>query len=186
MRIIGGLPDAMWRSEAFCSNIRLKNASILAINPLDWRDTNQSHAALQAMKMPAAAIREEILQMRRNFFRALHGTGACIVPKLAITKQKRTRVGRRGDFITSVSAGRLFGELLAFQFAANGWKGISDNELRTGRRTAEIVEAGAHDGKLAADILSWLQASPAKTIFGNRIRHHRTLACAGGHGSRKH
>ncbi len=61
-------------------------------------------------------------------------------------------VGRQGDFITSVSVGSLFGELLAFQFAE--WlaeRGMPDAPL-------QIVEAGAHDGRLAADILGWLRA----------------------------
>jgi SAM-dependent MidA family methyltransferase len=62
--------------------------------------------------------------------------------------------GRKGDFFTSVSVGPLFGELLAAQFA--DWH-LSNAE--GGTRTAEwqIVEAGAHDGRLAADILGWLK-----------------------------
>ena len=60
-------------------------------------------------------------------------------------------VGRCGDFYTSVSVGELFGQLLACQFAT--WleeRGMADAPL-------QIVEAGAHDGQLAADILAWLQ-----------------------------
>ena len=60
-------------------------------------------------------------------------------------------IGRRGDFYTSVSVGPLFGELLARQFA--NWL----EELPAPEGGAKIVEAGAHDGKLAADILNWLQ-----------------------------
>ena len=62
----------------------------------------------------------------------------------------------RGDFITSVSAGSLFGELLAFQFAE--WL----EELRIANCELRIIEAGAHDGKLAADILNWLQTHRPK------------------------
>ncbi len=58
-------------------------------------------------------------------------------------------VGRRGDFFTSVSTGRLFGELLAFQFAS--WLEQIPVE------TIHLVEAGSHDGQLAADILQWIQ-----------------------------
>ncbi len=58
--------------------------------------------------------------------------------------------GRKGDYFTSVSAGSLFGELLAFQFA--GWLEASPANHR------QIVEAGAHDGRLAVDILQWFQA----------------------------
>jgi SAM-dependent MidA family methyltransferase len=57
--------------------------------------------------------------------------------------------GRQGDFYTSVSVGSLFGILLAAQFAewlaalpANG---------------GQIVEAGAHDGQLAGDLLRALR-----------------------------
>jgi len=65
-------------------------------------------------------------------------------------KEKDT-IGRRGDFFTSPSVGGLFGEMLALQFAE--W--IEEG----GRRKAEgrIVEAGAHDGRLAKDILAWLR-----------------------------
>jgi len=45
----------------------------------------------------------------------------------------------------------LFGELLAFQFAE--W--LAELPIVNGK--LQIVEAGAHDGKLAADILGWLQ-----------------------------
>src|SRR5450432_3320886 len=65
--------------------------------------------------------------------------------------QKDT-VGRRGDFYTSASAGGLFGELLAFQFAE--WLEI---EARSQKSEVRIVEAGAHGGQLAKDILNWLQ-----------------------------
>src|SRR4051794_34237853 len=58
--------------------------------------------------------------------------------------------GRTGDFFTSVSVGSLFGELLAFQCAE--WL----MAIRSG--PPRIVEAGAHDGRLAADILRWMRA----------------------------
>ena len=61
-------------------------------------------------------------------------------------------IGRRGDFYTSVSVGRLFGRLLAFQFAE--WLG----RLPPAGRKPCIVEAGPHDGQLARDILDWLQS----------------------------
>jgi SAM-dependent MidA family methyltransferase len=59
------------------------------------------------------------------------------------------KIGRDGDFFTSVSTGPLFGQLLAFQFAE--WL---DTECPGGK--FQVVEAGAHDGRLAADILDWL------------------------------
>jgi SAM-dependent MidA family methyltransferase len=65
-------------------------------------------------------------------------------------------IGRRGDFYTSVSAGELFGQLLACQFA--GWL----EEMRSAECGVRIVEAGAHDGQLAKDILPWLQLKRPK------------------------
>ena len=76
---------------------------------------------------------------------------ALYAPATGYYERQQEIVGRRGDFITSVSTGSLFGELLAFQFAA--WL----MELRITNGELRIVEAGAHDGKLAADILHWLQ-----------------------------
>jgi SAM-dependent MidA family methyltransferase len=60
-------------------------------------------------------------------------------------------VGRRGDFYTSVSVGPLFGELLAWRFA--GWLD------GTGLAGLQLIEAGAHDGRLAADLLGWLRVN---------------------------
>jgi len=59
-------------------------------------------------------------------------------------------VGKVGDFFTSVSVGSLFGELLAFQFAE--WM---QHNLKGA--PFHLIEAGAHDGRLAADILKWLR-----------------------------
>jgi SAM-dependent MidA family methyltransferase len=70
---------------------------------------------------------------------------ALYCPEYGYYYQPRTEVGRGGDFYTSVSVGSLFGELLAFQFAE--WL-PTDNPC--------LVEAGAHDGRLAHDILRWI------------------------------
>src|SRR5580704_3645187 len=58
-------------------------------------------------------------------------------------------VGRGGDFYTSVSVGGLFGELLAWQFAQ--WLQAPAGS------SCHVLEAGAHDGRLSADILKWLR-----------------------------
>jgi SAM-dependent MidA family methyltransferase len=74
---------------------------------------------------------------------------ALYCPDYGYYERESVTVGRSGDFYTSVSVGALFGELLAFQFAE--WlERIPGDEV-------EIVEAGAHDGKLALDILRWLR-----------------------------
>jgi len=79
---------------------------------------------------------------------------ALYCPDYGFYEKESDTVGRAGDFYTSVSVGSLFGELLAFQFA--GWlEELSAEKL-------QIVEAGAHDGKLAADIMGWLARSRPK------------------------
>lgn len=68
-------------------------------------------------------------------------------------EQPQGIIGRAGDFFTSVSVGPLFGQLLAATFERRM------NTLEAGRKS--IVEAGAHDGRLALDILQALTNRPA-------------------------
>jgi SAM-dependent MidA family methyltransferase len=56
------------------------------------------------------------------------------------------KIGKKGDFITSVSAGPLFGRLLAQQIF-DWWKGLGSPQ------SFQIVECGGLDGQLAFDIL---------------------------------
>ncbi|HEY5232895.1 MAG TPA: SAM-dependent methyltransferase [Verrucomicrobiae bacterium] len=107
------------------------------------------------MKTPAEIISREIaergvLPFVRFMELALYASGC------GYYEAQKENVGRRGDFYTSVSVGNLFGELLAFQFAE--WL----EELRIADCGLRIVEAGAHDGRLAADILTWLQSNRPK------------------------
>ncbi len=74
---------------------------------------------------------------------------ALYCPNFGYYERKDAQVGQSGDFFTSVSVGSFFGELLATQFAE--W-------LEALGGGGQILEAGAHDGQLAADILGWLQA----------------------------
>ena len=76
---------------------------------------------------------------------------ALYCPKHGYYEAKKDNPGRRGDFYTSVGVGELFGQLLAFQFAE--WL----ETLNPQPSTLNLVEAGAHDGQLARDILTWLQ-----------------------------
>ena len=98
----------------------------------------------------AALIRDEIartgpLSCARFMELALYH------PELGYYERDRTVVGQRGDFYTSVSVGELFGQLLGFQFAR--W--FEEQNFSAG--PVQIIEAGAHDGQLAEDILFWLQ-----------------------------
>ncbi len=70
------------------------------------------------------------------------------------------QIGKRGDFYTSVSVGPLFGELLAKQFTQ--WL----QEMPKTVDSSQCVEAGAHDGTLAFDILKALQESQP-VLFAN-------------------
>ena len=69
-------------------------------------------------------------------------------PELGYYERTTRQIGRGGDFYTSVSAGPLFGEMLAFRFSE--W-------LSPLEGAPSIVEIGAHDGRLALDILRWFQ-----------------------------
>ena len=121
---------------------------------------------------------------------------ALYCPVYGYYEKEPDRIGRRGDYYTSVSVGSLFGELLAWQFAEwfrgsepaekcqesgvechrNGHDGRgargaqcrggndqregtaeAEEERANGRPRFQIVEAGAHRGELARDILAWLK-----------------------------
>lgn len=111
------------------------------------------------MKMPSDLIREEILRNGIiSFARFMEIALYC--PETGYYETEKDIVGRGGDFITSVSVGPLFGELLAFQFAE--WLGGMSSQ----GESLNLVEAGAHDGKLAADILGWLRSHRPSLFAG--------------------
>jgi SAM-dependent MidA family methyltransferase len=97
----------------------------------------------------AALIRQEIavagpIPFRRFMELALYHPG------LGYYSSGRARIGRGGDFFTNVSVGPLFGRLLARQLAEM-WGNLAQPEDFT------IVEQGANNGQLAADILGGLR-----------------------------
>ena len=76
---------------------------------------------------------------------------ALFEPGLGYYASGRASIGRAGDFYTNVSVGGIFGRVIAAQ-CAEIWD-------RLGRPDAfAIVEQGANDGRLAADLLEALQA----------------------------
>jgi SAM-dependent MidA family methyltransferase len=99
----------------------------------------------------AQIIREEIAKQGAIAFARFMDL-ALYCPECGFYEKEEDSVGRAGDFYTSVSVGPLFGELLAFQCAH--WLGVS-SAADCGLR---IVEAGAHRGQLARDVLHWLKA----------------------------
>jgi SAM-dependent MidA family methyltransferase len=86
-------------------------------------------------------------------------------------------VGKKGDFITSVSTGPLFGKLLAQQFA-NWWTELGEPT------SFDLVECGGLNGQLAFDILSALRSISPDCFSSTRyilieplerlIEHQRT------------
>lgn len=86
-------------------------------------------------------------------------------PELGYYARTAQRSGRAGDFFTSVDVGPIFGELLARQIVE------MSEILSTGRPLPfDLVEAGAGNGRLSADILRALDlAAPALL---HRLRLH--------------
>ena len=75
----------------------------------------------------------------------------------------RARLGRSGDFFTSVSVGPLFGALLARQFAEM-WTRLGEPGEFT------IVEQGAHRGEFARDVLAALRATAPACFAATHYR----------------
>lgn len=71
------------------------------------------------------------------------------------------RVGRGGDFHTSVCVGPAFGELLGL-FVERAWRAAGSP------REFAVIEQGAHDGALAADILRGLHRNAPELHPGLR------------------
>jgi SAM-dependent MidA family methyltransferase len=92
---------------------------------------------------------------------------ALYCPNCGYYEKEEDIIGVRGDYYTSVSVGSLFGELLAFQVAEwlqEGWGAKNEwqrpsPDFKAGQKSQvmRIVEAGAHGGDLARDILGWLR-----------------------------
>ena len=100
------------------------------------------------------------------------------------------RSGRAGDFFTSVDVGPLFGELLEFQLeemaeilkkitAEDAEEGIPGSTAAASSASSaffDLVEAGAGNGRLSADILRAARRRDA--AFCDRIRLHLVEASA--------
>jgi SAM-dependent MidA family methyltransferase len=102
-------------------------------------------------------------------------------PELGYYARAAQRSGRAGDFFTSVDAGSLFGELLEVQLAEMGCltaelaKHAHNNvgsavSAPSAVPSFDLVEAGAGNGRLAADILR--AAKTQHPAFYESIRLH--------------
>jgi len=86
---------------------------------------------------------------------------ALYCPQFGFYDRIESSVGRTGHYFTSVSAGPLFGQLLAIQFTS--WlRDFPDGEV-------QLLEAGSHDGQLAFDVLSWIEAREPE--LSSRLRY---------------
>lgn len=86
-------------------------------------------------------------------------------PRLGYYARASQRSGRAGDFFTNVDVGPLFGELLAIQVAEMAG-------LLAGARPDapfDLVEVGAGNGRLAADVLRALQAHHGGVFARTRL-----------------
>ena len=99
-------------------------------------------------------------------------------PVYGFYEREEDTVGRSGHYFTNVSVGSLFGELLALQFSEwlaqlEATPGAPASRRRVAPHRApncagvtpalpghrlHIVEAGAHTGTLAKDILAWIRS----------------------------
>lgn len=79
---------------------------------------------------------------------------ALYCPVYGFYEKEGDTIGAAGHFYTSVSTGKLFGEILAYRFA--DWLGELPS-VQSQNCKVQIVEAGAHRGELARDILCWMR-----------------------------
>jgi len=70
-------------------------------------------------------------------------------PDLGYYASGRARIGKEGDFFTSVSVGSIYGRLLA-SICREAWERLGAPSEFT------LIEQGANDGTMASDILETL------------------------------
>jgi SAM-dependent MidA family methyltransferase len=92
---------------------------------------------------------------------------ALYCPVYGYYEKERDIIGTRGDFYTSPAVGQLFGQLLSLKFAdwieenqqSKSPQSPAKSEARSSQPAVQIIEAGAHRGQLAADILKWMRTA---------------------------
>jgi SAM-dependent MidA family methyltransferase len=72
-------------------------------------------------------------------------------PEIGYYARADRRSGRAGDFFTSVDVGEVFGELLEIQIAEMA--NLLAGDPQDASYDFDLVEAGAGNGRLSADIL---------------------------------
>jgi SAM-dependent MidA family methyltransferase len=86
-------------------------------------------------------------------------------PQYGYYARSAQRSGRAGDFFTSVDVGPLFGELLAIQIVEMAGLLIPS---AASSPTFDLIEAGAGNGRLAADVLQAMRHRDPETF--DRVR----------------
>lgn len=132
---------------------------------------NQSASFIQVsgFKSPVSSATPSLLPL---IFQEIEATGGTISfhrfmelalyhPEHGYYTSGRARIGKEGDFFTSVSVGRVYGRLLA-SICQEVWERLGSPSEFT------IVEQGANDGTLASDIL---QAVNRNDRFANALRY---------------
>jgi SAM-dependent MidA family methyltransferase len=86
------------------------------------------------------------------------------------------RSGRAGDFFTSVDVGAVFGELLAVQVAE--MFALLESRIPNPESRHDLVEAGAGNGRLSADILRALKRDRPDLYTSTRLHLVEASAAA--------
>lgn len=118
---------------------------------------SDDHARLLSYSNPTESATHSFASLKERILAVIARNGPIPFPRFmeialydpqdGYYAREPSQVGKSGDFYTSVSVGPLFGRLLARRFL----KWWHDSNCPAEWR---ILEIGAHDGKLAADILA--------------------------------
>src|SRR5262249_41182418 len=126
-----------------------------------------SGAAMPRFSSPSRRI-SEIVQERGPMTVAAFMDLALYDPDVGYYARAAQRSGRAGDFFTSVDVGPVFGELVARQVIEMA--GLLESSVTSHQSPVDLVEAGAGNGRLSADIL---QAIRQRDMAGyERLRLH--------------
>lgn len=116
---------------------------------------------------PAEELRRRIAQLGPVGFDEFMAV-ALYHPQGGYYAGEKPRTGRHGDFFTSVSVGPVFGKLLAAQF-------LEMREHLGQPADFTLVEQGAQDGQLLADILTAWTAPAPRIILIEPLANLRAL-----------
>src|SRR5947209_2439861 len=131
----------------FSSRSRKTNAPGFVIRDLGFADEKPPESRVASPESRLADIVHERGPLTVAAFMDL----ALYHPELGYYARAAQRSGRAGDFFTSVDVGPLFGELLEAQLAEMFQLLLQSSEFRV--QSFDLVEAGAGNGRLAADVL---------------------------------